>query len=143
MPSSTCTPAQHRVGTDPLDRVVGVADHDLAGPTRLAGADRIGIAAERANVVEYPFLVAALLLHVFDERVLIGLVRRVHGGERQQRIGMLHVVVALGEEVEVEGARGAVAHPVLNKRYRQVRVPVGGRRGLRLVVEAHAVISSR
>jgi porphobilinogen synthase len=43
---------------------------------------------------------------------------------------------------EVRDARGSVAHGVLDKGYRQIRGPIGGRRGLQVVVEAHTVISS-
>src|ERR1700688_882246 len=63
------------VGADMLDSVVRVTDHDPAGGPPLAIANRIRIAAKRADVVENPFLMATLFFHVLHQGVLIALVR--------------------------------------------------------------------
>ncbi len=87
--------AEDGVGADVLDRVVGIADHDFAGHVRLAVRHSVGIAAERTNVIEDPFVVAALLFHVFEEGVLISLVLCECGRQRKKRKRMLHVMVSL------------------------------------------------
>ncbi len=44
---------------------------------------------------------AALLFHVFEQRVLITLVLRERRGEREKRKGLLHVMVGLREKIEM------------------------------------------
>src|SRR5581483_8517382 len=99
--------AEHGIGAYPLDGVIGIADHDLAGDPGHTVPDRIGVAAHRGNVIQDPFLVAALLLHVLEKGILIGLVLGARGGESKQREGVLNVVIGLSEKIEIELARGA------------------------------------
>jgi len=46
--------------------------------------------------------VSALLVHVFDESVLIGLVGRARRSEGEERKGMFHMMVGLRKEVDIE-----------------------------------------
>src|SRR6185312_5076752 len=94
------------------------------GDARLSLTDGDRIASHGRDIVEDPFFVAALFLHVFHERVLIGLVTRARGCECEQRKRMLHMVVSLGEKVEVERARCAGIYGLADKRNRRERRPL-------------------
>src|ERR1700688_3046991 len=68
-------PPEESVGADMFDAVVRVSHHDPAGSPALAVADRVGVAAKRADIVEDPFLVTVLFLHIFEQGILIAPVR--------------------------------------------------------------------
>src|SRR5208337_1365893 len=130
--------AKDGVRANVLDRVVSVADHDLAGHVRLAVGNLFGIAAERPDIVQDPFVVAALLFHVFEERVLIPLVPCQCSCQREKRKRMLHVMVSLRQKVEIQGAGASTRCGLLNKRNSQEPIPGGSRLGAKAVVRGHA-----
>ena len=87
-----------------------------------------GVAAHRADIVEYPLIVAPLLIHVDEKRRLVAFVAGPRGGERQKREGMFDVVIGFGQEAEIHLACPASSHRVLDERDRQK--PLARFRGL-------------
>ena len=99
-----------------LDGVITVSDHELAGGARFAVADAFGVAPKRADIVEDPFVMAALLVHVREQRFLIGEIRRSRRRRREQRERVPHVMIGLREKIQIHRARRAAAHDLANER---------------------------
>ena len=133
--------AENGVRADPINRVVAVSHHDLGGDAGLAIGDGIGIAAHGADIVENPFFVAALFVHVLDKTVLIARIAGLGRRQGQQREGMLHMVISLSQEVDIKLARAARDEGLLHERDGQKAVPGFGRLQIKSFICAHSITS--
>src|ERR1700724_3754468 len=120
-----------------LDRVIRVTDHDPAGRPALAAANRIRVAAKRADVVENPFLMTTLFLHVLDQGILIALVRSARRGQSQQGKRMFDVVICFGQKIEVEAAPRPIPERAPYQRNGEESLSAVAGLGEKLLVEAH------
>jgi hypothetical protein len=86
---------------------------------------------------------AALLVHVREQRFLIGEIRRSRRGRCEQRESVPHVMIGLREKIQIHRARRAAAHDLANERDRLEPFAFG--RGVRdqAVVKAHRRLVSR
>ena len=98
------------------DGVVGVGHHHLGGVAGAPVAHGFGVTAAGDDVVEDPLVVAGFLFDVLvHRRGQPRVVRRQRGAQRlQQRHGVAHVVVGLGEEGDVARQRNLAAQRTLD-----------------------------